>query len=140
MRQAHITYPAKDLDYNRAAQLAANLADNDSDVIEPVLVAWYDGKARRMSPAIEERDPRSRSHVYGESHGGKLEIDVAGEYTFVYADSSPFDEYEEGSSPYINLHDAKGNEYLCQTGLMSDTHVPSGEACTPLDEWTSKLT
>lgn len=138
MRQAHIPYAAKDLDYPKAAHLAAMLADSDSAVIEPVLVAWYDRRSAKMSPVIDGADLRTRWHDYGASHGGKLEIDVAGDYTFIYAESSPFDPY--GPSPYTNLHDAQGNEYLCQTGLLKDARTPTREACVALDEWTSKLT
>jgi hypothetical protein len=77
MRQAHIAYAATDLNYPKAALLAADL--------------------------------RTRWHDYGESHGGKLEIDV-------------------------------GNEYLCQTSLLSDRLTPMACGCVALDDWTSKLT
>lgn len=138
MKQAHITHPATDLNYLMAAQLAAKFADQDSEVIEPVLVAWYDRKGEKMSPVIEGADLRTRWHDYGTSHGGKLEIDVGGDFSFIYADASSFDPYE--ASPYANLHDAQGNEYLCQIGLLKDPRVPNNEACVALDEWTSKLT
>ena len=138
MRQAHIEYSASDLNYSLAARLAANLADKDPEVIEPMLVAWCDRKAARMSPSIEGADLRTRWHDYGESHGGKLEIDVAGQYAFIYAESSAFDPYEE--CPYISVHDAAGNEYICLTGMLKDPHRPTQEACVALDEWTSKLT
>jgi len=138
MRQAHIAYAAADLNYPKAAMLAADLADQDKEVIEPVLVAWYDRKTSQMSPVIEGADLRTRWHDYGENHGGKLEIDVGGDYAFIYAESSAFDGYED--CPYVNLHDAQGNEYLCQTGLLSDRHTPMACACVALDDWTSKLT
>ncbi|HZV54991.1 MAG TPA: AF1514 family protein [Rhodocyclaceae bacterium] len=139
MRQAHITSQAKDMNYSVAATLAAKRADEDPEVIEPVLVAWYDRKAGRMSPAIEGADLRTRWHDYGESHDGRLEIDVGDDYAFIYADSSAFEPYDE-ACPYINVRDARGNEYICQTGLMADPHNPTPDACVPLDEWTSKLT
>jgi len=138
MRQAHITYPATDLNYHIAAQLASTAANEDAQVVEPMLMAWYDRKAEKMSPVIEGADLRTRWHDYGESHGGKLEIDVSGEFSFIYAESSAFDPYE--ASPYANLHDAEGNEYLCQIGLLKEPRVPNSEACVALDEWTSKLT
>lgn len=138
MRLAHISHPATDLNYAMAATLAATLAEEDVEVIEPMLVAWYDRKASRMSPVIEGADLRNRWHDYGASHGGKLEIDVGGDYAFIYAESSAFDPY--GPSPYSNLSDAKGNEYLCQIGLLKDSRVPSNDACVALDDWTSKLT
>jgi hypothetical protein len=138
MRQAHIGYAGQDLNYVMAAQMAMAFADKDTEVIEPALVAWYDRKAARMSPVIEGADLESRWHDYGESHGGKLEVDIGGDYVFIYAESSAFDPYE--ASPYANLRDAQGNEFLCQIGLLDDPHVPSKKACVALDEWTSKLT
>lgn len=72
MRQAHISYAGTDLNYLKAARLAATLADDDGEAIEPMLVAWYDRRDSRMSPAIEGADLRTRWHDYGESHGGKL--------------------------------------------------------------------
>jgi len=138
MRQARISDPATDLNYPMAAQLAATFADNDAEVIEPVLVAWYDRKTARMSPAIEGADLRTRWHDYGESHGGKLEIDVGDDFAFIYADSSAFDPYE--ASPYSNLTDDLGNEFVCQINLLRDPRQPTAEACVPLDDWTSKLT
>jgi hypothetical protein len=35
------------------------------------------------------------------------------------------------SQPFINIHDAHGNEMICRIG---------GVDCVPLDDWTSKLT
>lgn len=138
MRQTHIDYVGTDLDYIRAAALAATFADADKEVIEPVLVAWHDRKAGRVSPVIGDADLNSYWHDYGASHGGRLEIDVGNDFTFIYADSSAFDSYE--ASPYSNLHDAEGNEHLCQINLLRDPSQPTPEACVALDEWTSKLT
>jgi hypothetical protein len=127
-----------DLDYFKAAALAAKIAADDQEVIDPVLVAWYDRKAARMSPAIEGADVRSRWHDYGVSHGGRLEVDVGGDYAFIYADSSAFDPYEV--SPYCNIKDKDGNEYICQINKLGDQHQPTVGACVALDDWTSKLT
>jgi hypothetical protein len=138
MRQAHLVHPATELNYPLAARLAAAFADTDTEVIEPVLVAWYDRKAARMSPAIEGADLRTRWHDYGASHGGKLEIDVGDDFAFIYADGSAFDPYE--ASPYSNIKDDRGNEYLCQINLLGDLQQPTAEACVALDDWTSKLT
>ena len=138
MRQAHIAPPGTDLDYRQAIALAAKLADDDKEVIEPVLMAWYDRKAARMSPVIEGGNLRSRWYDYGASHGGKLEIDVGDDYAFIYADSSAFDPYE--ASPYSNIKDKDGNEYICQINLLGDQRQPTSAACSPIDDWTSKLT
>ncbi len=138
MRQVRISHPTTDLNYLLAARLAATFADNDAEVIEPVLVAWCDRKTARMSPAIEGADLRTRWRDYGASHGGNLEIDVGDDFAFIYADSSAFDPYE--ASPYSNLKDGQGNEYLCQINLLGDSHNPTADACVALDDWTSKLT
>ncbi|MDO8891483.1 MAG: AF1514 family protein [Sulfurimicrobium sp.] len=138
MKAAHINYSGMNLDYKMASGLAATFADKDPNIIDPVMVAWHDKQGARMSPAIEGADVNTRWHDYGESHGGKLEGDVNGEFDFIFADSSAFEPY--GPSPYINLHDQHGNEYLCQINALRDPHDPSKEACVVLDDWTSKLT
>ncbi|MEW6292905.1 MAG: AF1514 family protein [Pseudomonadota bacterium] len=140
MRQEHITRPATEMNYPMAAQLAAAFVEKDAELIEPVLVAWYDRKDSKMSPVIEGADQRASWHDYGASHGGKLEIEVGDDYAFIYGDSSAFDPYDHKDCPYANLHDAQGDEFLCQIGLLDDPHVPQKKACVALDEWTSKLT
>jgi hypothetical protein len=138
MRQVHIDSSGTDLDYRRALELARLRAKEDGQVPEPVLMAWCDRKSGRVSPVIEGSDPRSRWHDYGLSHGGELEVDVGDSYAFIYADSSDYIHYEP--SPYSNIRDSDGTEYICQINLLADPHRPTPEACTPLDEWTSKLT
>lgn len=138
MRQAHVAHPEVVQNYRQAVALADALAGEDKEVIEPMLVAWYDRKAARMSPAIEGADLHNRWRDYGASHGGKLEVDIGDDYAFVYAESSAFDPYEP--SPYSNIRDTEGVEYLCQINLLSDPRQPTAKACIPLDEWTSKLT
>lgn len=138
MKEAHINYSGQDLDYRRASGLAISLANEDATLIDPVMVAWHDKKLSRISPVIEGCDTDTRWRDYGMSHGGKLEIDINDEYDFIFADSSAFEPY--GPSPLINLHDDRGNEYLCQINELRDPHNPSKEACVELDDWTSKLT
>lgn len=141
MKAAHIDYSGTNLDYRTASGLAASFAKGDIDIIEPVMVAWHDKKASRMSPAIEGADINTRWQDYGASHSGKLEVDVNGEYDFIFADSCAFEPY--GPSPYISLHDQRGKEYICLTKSLHNPHnpnIPSKEACVELDEWTSKLT
>lgn len=138
MRHAHIDFTGMNLDYKTASHLAASFADNDREIIDPVVVAWQDKKSDRMSPTIADCDANTGWHDYAVSHGGKLEVDVNGEYDFIFGDSSAFEPY--GPSPFINLHDTRGNEYLCQINALRDPRNPSKEACVVLDEWTSKLT
>lgn len=138
MKEAHINYAGLDLNYMKASVLATSLAGSDVNIAEPVMVAWRDKKAARMSPVIEGGDINTRWHDYGESHGGKLGVDINGEYDFIFSDASAFESY--GPSPYINLRDKSGNEYLCQINALRDPHDPRKEACVALDDLTSKLT
>lgn len=141
MRTAHINSANKDLGFKAASALAATLAGKEPDITAPFVVAWQDKKTSLKSPVLEGCAIETSWHDYGMSHGGKLEVSVNDEYDFIFADSSAFEPY--GPSPYINLHDVHGKEYLCQTNALRDPHNPknpSREACTALDEWTSKLT
>lgn len=139
MKEVHINYSGMDLNYKVASGLAASLAGKELDGGEPVMVAWHDRKTSRMSPLVKEcGNVDTRWHDYGESHGGKLEVDVNGEYDFIFADSSAFEPY--GPSPYINLFDKRGTEYLCQINALRDPRNPNEEACVPLDDLTSKMT
>jgi hypothetical protein len=138
MRQIHIDYPGTGLDYNVARGLAASLAIDDPEIEEPVLMAWHDKGASKMSPVIEGGDINTRWHDYGESHCGQIEINVNGQYDFVFADAAGFDGY--GPSPYVNLSDDSGTKYLCQRGLLRDPHQPEKDACVALDDYTSQMT
>ena len=138
MRQVYIAHSGAEFGFRQAAAIAMACAEEDKDVIEPLLVAWYDRKAARMSPAIAGADLGSRWHDYGVSHEGRLEVDVGDDYAFIYAESSAYDPYE--ACPYSNISDEQGTEYLYQINLLNDPRKPTPQACVPLDEWTSKLT
>lgn len=138
MKRIHIAFSGTGLDYLVARQLAASRANLESGINEPVMMAWHDRRASMMSPVIEGGDVNTRWHDYGESHEGELEIDVNGDYDFVFADSSAFQAY--GQSPYVNLSDGSGNRYLCQRSLLRDPHQPEARACVALDDYTSKMT
>jgi hypothetical protein len=118
--------------FESARALAFSLAKSDTELLEPELVAWIDRTAGKTSPVLMGCAGPTGWRDYGVSHGGVLQVDVDGETSFIFAESSPFDSYEHFSpGPYINLRDAQGNESICRVG---------GKDCVPLDEWTSKLT
>ena len=118
--------------FESARALALSMAESDSELLEPALVAWIDRSAGKASPVLEGCAGPNGWRDYGISHGGRLEVDVDSETSFIFAESSPFDSYEHfGPGPYINLRDAQGNESICRVG---------GTDCVALDEWTSKLT
>jgi hypothetical protein len=118
--------------FESAKALAHSLAESDSELLEPELIAWFDRPTGMASPVLEGCSWPCGWHDYGVSHGGRLEVDVGGEMIFIFAESSPFDSYEQfGHRPFVNLRNAHGGEMICRTG---------GGECVPLDEWTSKLT
>ena len=118
--------------FESARALAFSLAESDTEFLEPELVAWIDRSAGRASPAFGGCAGPSGWRDYGVSHGGLLQVDVDGETSLIFAESSQFDSYAHFSpGPYINLRDAQGNESICRVG---------GKDCVPLGEWTSKLT
>jgi hypothetical protein len=118
--------------FEAAKVLAMSLAESDPELLEPELIAWLDRSTAMASPVLEGCSGSNGWHDYGVSHDGRLEVDVGGEATFIFAESSPFDSYEHfGHGPFINIRDAQGNEMICRAG---------GGACARLDDWTSKLT
>lgn len=118
--------------FESARALAFSLAEADGELIEPELVAWIDRFSAKASPVLEGCGGPDGWHNYGVSHGGLLEVDVDGETSFIFVESSPFDSYSHfGPGPLRNLRDAQGNESVCCAG---------GVDCVSLDEWTSKLT
>ena len=115
--------------FAKAKALALSLADSDSELLEPELVAWIDRSTGMASPVLEGCSGPDGWRYYGISHGGRLEVDLDGDTSFIFAESSPFDSYEHFSpGPYRNKHDAQGNEFICQS---------DGTGCVPLDEWAS---
>jgi hypothetical protein len=78
------------------------------------------------------------SDVCAHVRRGGEEAEAGGAYDFIFADGAPFADY--GPSPYINLTDARGNQYLCHAGALGGSRMPEDAACHQLDEYTSKLT
>ena len=118
--------------FAKARAVALSIAESDSELVEPELVAWIDRSTGLASPVLEGCSGPDGWRDYGISHGGRLEVDVNDGISFIFTESSPFDSYEHFSpGPYRNIHDIQGNDFIC----LSD-----GTDCVPLDEWTSKLT
>jgi hypothetical protein len=118
--------------FETARMLAISMAEADSELLEPELVAWIDRPSAMASPVLEGCGGPDGWRHYGVSHGGRLEVDVGDDAVFIFAESSPFDSYDHfGPGPYRNMRDAQGNEAICR---------PGGVDCIPLDEWSSKLT
>ena len=135
MKDINISLSGMDMNYKMASVIANTIA-NQLNGHEPVVVAWHDKTTSRMSPVIEGADLNTRWHDYGESHGGKLEVSVNGDFDFIFADSSEFETL--GPSPLVNLHDTIGNEYLCQISALRDPKHPNEEACVRMEGLATK--
>jgi len=118
--------------FESARAFAFSLAESDSALIEPELVAWIDRSSAKASPVLEGRGGPDGWHHYRVPRGGRLEVDVDGVASFIFAESSPFDSYEHfAPGPLRNVRDAQGNEFVCRAG---------GIDYIPLDDWTGQLT
>jgi hypothetical protein len=118
--------------FDSARALAFSLAESDSELLEPELIAWIDLHSTHASPVLEGCGGPDGWRDYGNSHGGQLEVDINGEASFIFAESSPFDSYGHfAPGPFRNIRDVQGNESVCRAG---------NKDCVPLDDWTSQLT
>lgn len=124
--------------FDAARVLAFSLAEADSELVEPVVVAWHDRRARGESPTLGGCGGPDGWHQYGASHGGRLEVIVDRDVSFIFAESSQFDSYEHfGPGPFLNLRDRVGREWVCLASSLADPHnplSPSRTACIPVDE------
>jgi hypothetical protein len=101
-------------DFNHARRQAVSMA---KDILsEPVIVAWRDDRAKRFGPEIPGGDSE-RWHDYGESHNGKLEMTVADNYHFIFAETADFEEVE---LDFKNIEDADGNVILCLNAACTE--------------------
>ena len=131
MKDINVTLSGVDMSYKMASLIAHTIAQEINGK-EPIVVAWHDKPQSRMSPVIEGADIHTRWHDYGESHGGKLEVDVNGDYDFIFSDAG---EYESGfPSPYVSVHDAQGQEFLCQINALKDPKKPGEDACVKIGD------
>lgn len=137
MKDINVSLSGVDINYKMASQIALATAQVINGGKEPIVVAWHDKAMSRMSPVIEGADINTRWHDYGESHGGQLEVDINGEYDFIFADAG---QYERGSpSPFVSVHDAQGQQFLCQINALKDPRKPGEDACVKLDDTGKEL-
>lgn len=124
--------------FDSARALALSLAKSDSELVEPEIVAWSDRSSKRASPVLEGCGGPDGWRHYGVSHGGRLEVVVNSEASFIFAESSHFDAYEHFSpGPFLNLRDRARREWVCLASSLADPRnplSPSRTACIPVDQ------
>lgn len=129
MKQIDINVHGLSVDYRTANNIAQSIAAMMEK--EPTVIAWHDKQAAKMSPEIEGGDINTRWHDYGASHGGEVNVTINGDYDFIFADGSEFE--QETPSPYRMVHDKDGHEYICLASQLRDPNDPSKSACEPVD-------
>ena len=109
--------------------MAVTLAPDARETPEPRLTSWKDRTTSLASPELEGCPGPYGWRNYGISHDGRLEVDVAGEATFIPAESSSCEHFASGR--FVSLRKGKNGEMIFHKG---------GGACMLPDEWASKLT
>lgn len=100
--------------FEAARAPAFSLAESEKNLVEPELIAWVDRPNEMASPVPEGCSWPEAWHDYGVSHGGRLEVSVRYESSFIFAESSPYDAYEHfGHGPFVNIRDKQGDEMIC---------------------------
>jgi len=130
MKNVHILYPNSRLNFRFASMLAREAA-RQNHMDEPTIMAWH--VQNEMSPRFEGGNPDTWWEKYGEGNGGRLEVTVGDDYTFVLMDARGYETLDE--IPLRNLQDSKGQQYVCFKSMLGNTSIPNLEACSPLDEW-----
>lgn len=73
-----------ELDFAAARALADAAAKQHA--ADAMLLAWFDRKQGRESPAVPECQHKPGWLAYAESHGGDIKVSInRGEYVFIYA-------------------------------------------------------
>lgn len=83
---------------------------------KPVIIAWKDDKANKFAPEIPG-GIGDRWHDYGESNGGKLELQVGDAFHFIFSEADDFDE------PDLNIASIPGDagtSFLCLNNTCTD--------------------
>jgi hypothetical protein len=130
MRDINVSIQGMSLDFKKAGSVAHSLAGLFER--EPTVVAWHDATRNKMSPVIAGADVQSRWRDYGQAYGGDINVNVNGDFDFIFADTSEFEGL--GKSPYISVHDKQGHEYLCLAESLRDPSNPKEEACYRIDD------
>ncbi len=77
---------SKDHDFTLARAVAERIASGH--LVEPMLIAWYDGIKNEEHPEVPECQHKPGWLAYAEGHGGRVRVDVNGkEYSFIFAES-----------------------------------------------------
>jgi len=82
----------------------------------------------------EGANPETWWEKFGVGNGGRLEVSVGDDYTFIMMDTRGYETV--GEMPLRNLSDIAGNQYPCYTLIQGrESSVPKQEACALLDGW-----
>jgi len=133
MRNVHIDYQGAALDFQSASLLAKDTA-RENQMKDPTIMAWHKQGGEGTPAFYDGANPDTWWEKYGEGNGGRLEVSVGDDYTFIMMDARGFETL--GEMPLRNLSDDSGNQYLCYTPIQGRvSNKPNPDACTQLDGW-----
>lgn len=84
---------------------------------DPVVLSWRDDRRDLIAPEIPGAATPTRWEQYGEANGGRLRVDVGGDYHFILGEAADF---LEPHSLFTNVEDEQGNVYMCVTGACTE--------------------
>ena len=110
-----ITLPAPNAaDFAQARKQAVGKANEM--LSKPVIIAWKDDQANTFAPAIPG-GVGDRWHDYGESNGGKLELQVGDTFHFIFSEAEDF---EEPDLNIASIPGENGSSFLCLNNTCTD--------------------
>ena len=84
MKIVELSTPSTSLDFNAARAMAESAATSVAQ--EVMLVAWFDGKAKKGHPDAQECTGKPGWLAYAESHGGDIRVNINHhEFVFIFA-------------------------------------------------------
>ena len=110
-----VTLPAQNTSDFANARLQAIGKANEM-LTKPVIIAWKDDQADKFAPEIPGVTGE-RWHDYGESNGGKLELQVGDKFHFIFSEA---DDFEEPDLNIASIPGDDGSHFLCLNNTCTD--------------------
>jgi hypothetical protein len=132
MQTLHVDHPDRDLSFALASSMA-KAAACDTQMRDPTIISWHQHGTHAVSPSYDGIDPRSWWAKYGRGNGGRLEVNVGGQFDFILMEAAGYETV--GKQPVRHLVAEDGVEYICMAPMLGNRAMPDARACVPLDEW-----
>lgn len=114
MKTIQVSMDNAEAEFSEARRRAVSRAEEI--LSDPVIIAWKDENAGHSGPLIPGAAP-DRWHDYGENNGGKLELEVGGNFRFIFGEAVDFFETDLNISS-VEYDD--GSRFLCLDGVCTE--------------------